>query len=34
MGKTLFFRKINFGFNIKALITNYKPVFTELKNLF
>ena len=32
--KTLFLTKIDFSFYIKALSTNYKSVFTELKILF
>ena len=32
-GTTLFFTKNNFGFNIKALNTNYKPVLLEFKNI-
>ena len=32
--KSLFFTKINFGFYIKALSTNYKLGFTELKIIF
>ena len=30
---TFFFTKINFGFYIKALSTNFNPVFTELRDL-
>ena len=33
VGTTLILIKINFNFYIKALSTNYKPVFTELKIL-
>ena len=32
--KSLFFTKINFGFYLKALSSNYKLVFIEFKNFF
>ena len=32
-GWNLFLIQVNFGFYIKAWSTNYKPVFTELKNV-
>ena len=32
-GPTHFFTKINFCLYMKAPSTNYKPVFTELKNI-
>ena len=32
-GSNTFFTKFNFGFYMKALSTNYKPVCIELKNI-